>query len=77
MGDCVPCGQRRVSRDVTRKRQVQTAPGEVASAESFVASANPRYVVVARQTSTNGKRFTTLTAAQDYARRSGGIIRQL
>ena len=72
---CVPCGHRRVTRDT--RRQVESAPGEVASAESFVAAANPRYVVVARQTSTNGKRFTTLTAAQDYARRSGGIIRQL
>jgi hypothetical protein len=51
--------------------------GPVASADSFIAAANPRYLVVARQTSTEGKRFSTLTAAQDYARRSGGIIRQL
>jgi hypothetical protein len=52
-------------------------PGSIASAETFIASANPRYVVVARRTATDGKRFSTLTAAQDYARRSGGIIRQL
>lgn len=52
-------------------------PGPVASAETFIASAQPRYLVVARQTSNDGKRFSTLTAAQDYARRSGGIIRQL
>jgi hypothetical protein len=49
----------------------------VASAETFLSSAQSRYLVVARQTSTDGKRFSTLTAAQDYARRSGGIIRQL
>lgn len=52
-------------------------PGQIASAESMMASASPRYVVVARRTSTDGKRFSTLTAAQDYARRSGGIVRQL
>jgi hypothetical protein len=51
--------------------------GPVASADSFLAAAHPRYLVVARQTSTDGKRFSTLTAAQDFARRSGGIIRQL
>jgi hypothetical protein len=71
---CIPCGHKRVTRG---RDPVQTASGEVASAESIAAAANPRYVVVARQTSTNGKRFTTLTAAQDYARRSGGIIRQI
>lgn len=51
--------------------------GPIASAESIAASMSTRYMVVARQTSTDGKRFSTLTAAQDYARRSGGIIRQL
>jgi hypothetical protein len=52
-------------------------PGQIASAETFIASAQSRYVVVARRQATEGKRFSTLTAAQDYARRSGGIIRQL
>lgn len=65
-----------------RTRQTGSEPrrkpsGPIASAETFLASAQPRYLVVARQTSTDGKRFSTLTAAQDYARRSGGIIRQL
>ena len=68
------CGQR-VARDGTTPPP--RPPGPIASAETFIASAQPRYVVVARQTSNDGKRFSTLTAAQDYARRSGGIIRQL
>ena len=69
------CGQRTPRRDGSEPRREPTGP--IASAESFLASARPRYVVVARQTSTDGKRFSTLTAAQDFARRSGGIIRQL
>ena len=72
---CIPCGQKRVPG--SDRRYAPTKQGDAPSAEAFVASANPRYLVVARQTSTNGKRFSTLTAAQDYARRSGGIIRQL
>lgn len=69
------CGQRpKSTRNTTPEPR---ADGTVASAETMMASASPRYVVVARQTSTDGKRFSTLTAAQDYARRSGGIIRQL
>jgi hypothetical protein len=68
------CGGKRIPHDAaTAPRK----PGIVPSAETFAASAQPRYLVVARQTSTDGKRFSTLTAAQDYARRSGGIIRQL
>ncbi len=73
MGSC--CGQQRTTRTGPEPRR--EPPGPVASAETFLASAQPRYLVVARQTSTDGKRFSTLTAAQDYARRSGGIIRQL
>lgn len=68
------CGQRARPKTNPPRRQ---SDGKVASAESFAASASPRYVVVARRASTDGKRFSTLTAAQDYARRSGGIIRQL
>lgn len=67
------CGKR-VARNAA---QAPRRPGPAPSAEAFAASAQPRYLVVARQTSTDGKRFSTLTAAQDYARRSGGIIRQL
>lgn len=66
------CGQRPRQTDAPPR-----PPGEIASAETFIASAQPRYVVVARRMATDGKRFSTLTAAQDYARRSGGIIRQL
>lgn len=68
------CGQRQAKGT---ERSVPRKDGPVASADSFLAAANPRYLVVARQTSTDGKRFSTLTAAQDFARRSGGIIRQL
>lgn len=72
-GTC--CGGRK--RVVRQPGQADPEPGAVASAESFIASASPRYLVVPRQTSTDGKRFSTLIAAQDYARRSGGIIRTL
>lgn len=71
MGSC--CGQR-VTRQGTPAPP--RPPGQIASAETFI-PAQPRYMVVARRMSTDGKRFSTLTAAQDYARRSGGIIRQL
>jgi hypothetical protein len=72
------CGQRSSSGGAAARQRAKTqSTGQVASADSFLAAANPRYLVVARQTSTDGKRFSTLTAAQDYARRSGGIIRQL
>jgi hypothetical protein len=71
----MPCGcGKRIARNAATAPRKQ---GSVTSAESFAASANPRYLVVARQTSTSGTRFSTLTAAQDYARRTGGIIRQL
>ena len=73
MGSC--CGQRSTKR--TGPEPPPHVTGPAPSAESFLASASPRYMVVARQTSNDGKRFATLTAAQDYARRSGGIIRQL
>jgi hypothetical protein len=43
----------------------------------MLAASPPRYLVVTRLTDTDGKRFSTLTAAQDYALRSGGIVRQL
>lgn len=70
MGSC--CGRRAPGAP-----QPPRDRSPVASADGFIASATPRYLVVARQTSSDGKRFSTLTAAQDYARRSGGIIRQL
>ena len=73
----MPCGSCGGRKATPNAKYVPTKPGATTSAESFAASANPRYLVVARQTSTSGKRFSTLTAAQDYARRSGGIIRQL
>jgi len=55
------CGQR--APGVARQPQPDRKPGS--------------YLVVARRTATDGKRFSTLTAAQDFARRSGGIVRQL
>lgn len=72
MGSC--CGQRPTRQTGPEPHR---EPGVAPSAESFLASAQPRYVVVARRMANDGKRFSTLTAAQDYARRSGGIIRQL
>ena len=70
------CGRDRVV-DRSGATVTRPEPGPAPSADAFLATAQPRYLVVARQTSTDGKRFSTLTAAQDYARRSGGIIRQL
>jgi hypothetical protein len=70
------CGQRAKSTRTTQTDSTRE-PGKVVSAETFVASAQPRYEVVARRTDTSGKRFSTLTAAQDHAKRSGGLIRQL
>lgn len=75
MGNCSSCSGRRTVRSTGTAGRASS--GSTPSAESFVASAQPRYLVVARQTSTDGKRFSTLTAAQDYARRTGGIIRSL
>ena len=69
------CGNRR--KTATGDPASPREPGQVPSAETFVASAKPRYTVVARRTDATGKSFSTLTAAQDYARRSGGIVRQL
>lgn len=67
-------GRKRVNRATSTGT---SGSGKVASAETLAAAATPRYLVVPRQTSTDGKRFSTLVAAQDFARRSGGIIRQL
>ena len=70
------CGSRRIdSRAATSP--VSTGSGQVASAETMLAAAQPRYLVVPTQTAVEGVRFSTLTAAQDYARRSGGIVRAL
>lgn len=69
------CGNRR--KTTTGEPAPPREPGQVASAETFIASARPRYMVVIRRTDATGKSFSTLTAAQDYARRSGGIVRQL
>lgn len=73
----MPCGcGKRIDRNAANA-SVPHKSGPAPSAESFAASAAQRYMVVPRQTSTSGTRFSTLTAAQDYARRTGGIIRQL
>lgn len=42
----------------------------------FAAARPPAYVVVSHSGQLTGKRFSTLVAAQDYARRTGGIIRE-
>ena len=70
---CGSCGGSRSHSTVHPERKVGPAP----SAEAMAASAQTRYVVVRSQTATEGKRFSTLNAAQDFARRSGGIVRML
>jgi len=44
---------------------------------AVTAAARVGYEVVPSQTATRGKRFSSMSAAQDYARRSGGIIRTI
>jgi len=44
---------------------------------ALFAAAKPQYEVVKHGGSGKGKRFSTLAAAQDYARRSGGVLRSI
>lgn len=61
----------RARRDTTADdRRKYVDPTRAAFAASRV-----QYVVVPNSASRSGKRFSTMQAAQDYARATGGIIR--
>lgn len=72
---CGSCGDRR--RTMHDRRRAGTDTRRSVPPNALTAGAKPRYLVVPNQLSRDGKRFSTLTAAQDYARSTGGIIRQL
>ena len=73
----MPCGSCGGARSRNTGSYPEHQAGPAPSAESMMAAASPRYLVVRSQTATEGKRFSTLNAAQDFARRSGGIVRML
>ena len=70
------CGQGRVPRN-TRGEIAAAKREHVDPTRAAFSAAAIRYLVVPNQTSTTGKQFSTFVAAQDYARKTGGIIRQL
>lgn len=73
---CGTCGDRRRTMHERRTAATSTTRRPVGS-NALTAGAKPRYLVVRNQLARDGKRFSTLTAAQDYAQATGGIIRQL
>jgi hypothetical protein len=70
------CGKVDTSRGRARRdesaddRRKYVDPTRAAFAASRV-----QYVVLANSAARSGKRFSTMQAAQDYARQTGGIIR--
>ena len=69
------CGKKRLG---TREaaNQVPENRTYVDPTRALFAAARPQYEV-AKQSGGKGKRFSTLAAAQDYARRTNGIIRPI
>jgi hypothetical protein len=59
-------------RASSNERRVQVDPTRAA-----FAAQRPQYVVVPNSAARTGKRFTTLGAAQEYARNTNGIVRPL
>jgi hypothetical protein len=75
---CGSCGNSRRADDRRGPSSpASTSDRRAVSNDALIAASRPRYLVVASQLATEGRRFATLTAAQDYARSSGGIVRQL
>jgi len=70
MARCGHCGQ-------SRSSDVRRAPAQPDAAErrALLAAARPAYAV--ERQGRRPKRFSTLIAAQDYARRTGGAVRSL
>jgi hypothetical protein len=67
------CGGSKAGKTIaTRDVRTKSDPTAV-----FASIGGPRYMVKRHSGSSDGKRFSTLVAAQDYARRTGGIITQL
>ena len=67
------CGK----RGTTLNRSPRTVSEQVDPTRALFASTRPTYLVLAHGATSGGKRFSTLAAAQDYARRTRGVIRTL
>lgn len=69
------CGKAR-AQSARRGAVVEANREHVDPTRALFAAARPSYEVVAHAGG-RGKRFSTLAAAQDYARRTRGVIRTL
>jgi len=69
MARCGHCGQS------PRRGERQAPPPDAAERRALLAAARPAYTV--ERQGRRPKRFSTLIAAQDYARRTGGAVRSL
>jgi hypothetical protein len=75
MARCGSCGgaRRGETRTVNNERRVQVDP-----TAAVFAAATPRFKVVKHAgPQSEGKVFSTQSAAEDYARRTGGIVQIL
>jgi hypothetical protein len=75
----VGCNCGKVRRQGTREA-ANTVPASrtyVDPTRALFAAAKPSYEVVPVGGGGRGKRFSTLAAAQDYARKSGGVLRSI
>lgn len=73
-GGCRSCGGARSAHARVVGDGAAQVSGRDSSQDFFKVRA--RYTVVRRSGETEGKSFATLTAAEDYARRTGGVIRE-
>lgn len=74
MARCGSCGggRRAETRSSTSDSREYVDP-----TQAVFAAATPRYRVVPHSGSSTGKTFSTQVAAEDYARRTGGIVQAL
>lgn len=74
------CGQQRKGTRATRAAAQEQNRQYVDPTRALFAAAKPSYEVLPHAQTANGgrgKRFSTLAAAQDYARRTGGVLRSI
>lgn len=73
------CGQARKqgTRATAQAAQAERDRKYVDPTRALFAAAKPQYEVVQHSGGSKGKRFSTLAAAQDFARKSGGVLRTL
>jgi hypothetical protein len=75
MARCGTCGGKR--RGETRGSGPSERRERVDPTLAVFAAATPRFKVVRSQIDQTGKTFSTQSAAEDYARRTGGIVQVL